>query len=107
VKRRGAINESKYRSLPRFTLHSIFAGARDSFPFDAIVYHVYHSDMPSPSRFAEVQRMLERRGWILNRITGSHHIFTKAGERHISIPVHKGMVKHGYVKEAKKRCGEE
>ena len=51
--------------------------------------------------------MLERNGWTLNRITGSHHIFTKAGEPHLAIPVHKGVVKYVYVKEAKKRCGEQ
>ena len=62
--------------------------------------------MPSPVRFAEVKRLVERHGFILERITGSHHIFTKAGEPHLSIPVHKGMVKYGYVKEAKGRCGE-
>jgi len=63
--------------------------------------------MPSPVRFAEVKRMLERNGWTLNRITGPHHIFTKAGEPHLAIPVHKGVVKYVYVKEAKKRCGEQ
>jgi predicted RNA binding protein YcfA (HicA-like mRNA interferase family) len=51
--------------------------------------------------------MLERSGWTLSRITGSHHIFTRAGEPHLTIPVHKGLVKYGYVKEAKRRCGEQ
>jgi predicted RNA binding protein YcfA (HicA-like mRNA interferase family) len=62
--------------------------------------------MPSPTRFAEVKRMLQRHGWTLARVAGSHHIFVKPGERHTSIPVHKGLVKHGYVKDAKERCGE-
>jgi predicted RNA binding protein YcfA (HicA-like mRNA interferase family) len=47
--------------------------------------------MPSPVRFAEVKRLLERHGWVLNRITGSHHIFVRPGEPHLAIPVHKGQ----------------
>jgi predicted RNA binding protein YcfA (HicA-like mRNA interferase family) len=62
--------------------------------------------MPGPVRFAEVKRMLERHGWTLARVTGSHHIFTKPNEPHLSIAVHKNLVKYGYYKEAKKRCGE-
>ncbi|MGB7159765.1 MAG: type II toxin-antitoxin system HicA family toxin [Tepidisphaeraceae bacterium] len=62
--------------------------------------------MPSPVRFAEVQRLLESHGWTLSRIASSHHIFTKPGEPlHFSIPVHKGMVMHGYLKDIKKRLG--
>jgi predicted RNA binding protein YcfA (HicA-like mRNA interferase family) len=63
--------------------------------------------MPSPVRFSEVKRMLERSGFILKRVNGSHHIFTKAGQPHLSIPVHKGMVKYGYAKEAEARCREQ
>ena len=34
-------------------------------------------------------RMLESRGWVLKRITGSHHIYAKAGNpARISVPVH-------------------
>ena len=34
-------------------------------------------------------RIVERRGWTLLRINGSHHIYSKPGERKIlSIPVH-------------------
>jgi predicted RNA binding protein YcfA (HicA-like mRNA interferase family) len=34
-------------------------------------------------------RILERRGWLLQRITGSHHIYTKPGsEVRITVPVH-------------------
>ncbi len=33
--------------------------------------------------------MLERQGWILKRITGSHHIFVKSGTAaRISVPIH-------------------
>jgi predicted RNA binding protein YcfA (HicA-like mRNA interferase family) len=34
-------------------------------------------------------RLVERRGWVLLRVTGSHHVYGKAGERaRLSIPVH-------------------
>lgn len=55
--------------------------------------------MASESRFAEVRKLLERRGWSLARISGSHHIFVKQGELPISVPVHRGKVKSVYVKK--------
>ena len=67
---------------------------------------LYSHAVPSPVRFAEVKRLLEAHGWTLARIASSHHIFTKPGElQHLSISVHKGMVKYGYVREIKKRLG--
>ncbi len=34
-------------------------------------------------------RLLERKGWILRRIKGSHHIYTREGSKlRISVPVH-------------------
>lgn len=34
-------------------------------------------------------RLLEAAGWKRQRISGSHHVFTKAGERKVlSVPVH-------------------
>jgi predicted RNA binding protein YcfA (HicA-like mRNA interferase family) len=34
-------------------------------------------------------KIVEQRGWVLKRITGSHHIYIKPGARSIlSIPVH-------------------
>ncbi len=34
-------------------------------------------------------RLIEANGWLLKRINGSHHIYSKPGERKIiSIPVH-------------------
>ena len=37
----------------------------------------------------EVAKLLERNGWILLRIKGSHHIFGKPGrEELISVPIH-------------------
>ncbi|MFW6359635.1 MAG: type II toxin-antitoxin system HicA family toxin [Chroococcales cyanobacterium] len=35
-------------------------------------------------------KIIEKKGWILKRVTGSHHIYQKSGEAKIlSIPVHK------------------
>jgi predicted RNA binding protein YcfA (HicA-like mRNA interferase family) len=46
-------------------------------------------------------KILERNGWILFRVNGSHHIYGKAGsEVRISIPIHKnqalktGLLRH-------------
>jgi predicted RNA binding protein YcfA (HicA-like mRNA interferase family) len=37
----------------------------------------------------DLARIIERRGWTLARVNGSHHIFTMAGRRErLSIPVH-------------------
>ena len=36
-----------------------------------------------------IARLLEQRGWSLQRITGSHHIYTKPGfEVRITVPIH-------------------
>lgn len=43
----------------------------------------------SPITGPELCRLLEANGWRLQRISGSHHIYTKAGERKVlSVPVH-------------------
>jgi len=37
----------------------------------------------------ELARAIERRGWTLVRVKGSHHVFTKPGRRErIVIPIH-------------------
>jgi predicted RNA binding protein YcfA (HicA-like mRNA interferase family) len=56
--------------------------------------------MPSPVRFTIVKAILDGKGYSLARISGSHHIFTKAGQRHQTIPVHHGKVKYVYYKNA-------
>lgn len=58
--------------------------------------------MPSEERFAVVRRLLERGGWTLVRITGSHHVFSKPGQPLLVIPVHRGKVKPFYVRQIKK-----
>jgi len=60
--------------------------------------------MADKERFAVVQNILEDGGYVLARITGSHHIFKKADDL-FSVPVHNGKVKPHYVREAKRRTG--
>jgi len=57
--------------------------------------------MASPVRFAVVRAVLEAKGYVLTRISGSHHIFTKPSQPLVvSVPVHRGMVKYVYYKKA-------
>jgi predicted RNA binding protein YcfA (HicA-like mRNA interferase family) len=49
----------------------------------------------------EFVRLLQKRGWLLKRINGSHHIFTKAGHRerivisfHGNQPLKLGLLKY-------------
>ena len=58
-------------------------------------------------RFSIVQGRLESHGWTLDRIRGSHHVFTKPNELPISIPVHGGKVKPYYARKVNKICEEE
>ena len=58
--------------------------------------------MPSEVRFAIVRRMLERAGWTLIRISGSHHVFKKAGAPDVVLPVHGGKVKPYYARQVEK-----
>ena len=58
--------------------------------------------MASERRFSEVRKMLEAKGYRLDRINGSHHIFVKSGVLHESIPVHNGKVKPHYVRQIEK-----
>lgn len=58
--------------------------------------------MPSETRFSEVQKRLERVGYRLVRISGSHHYFVKPGHPPFSIPVHQGKVKPYYVRQVEK-----
>ena len=58
--------------------------------------------MPSPVRFAVVKKLLERSGWVLVRINGSHHVFKKPNAEDVVIPVHGGKVKPFYVRQISK-----
>lgn len=55
--------------------------------------------MASERRFSEVRGLLEARGYRLDRIRGSHHIFEKPGCRPMIVPVHGGKVQPGYVRQ--------
>ncbi len=55
--------------------------------------------MASEVRFAEIRKLLERAGYQLVRVSGSHHIFAKSGKQLLSIPVLKGRVKPFYVRQ--------
>lgn len=63
--------------------------------------------MPSEVRFAVVRKMLETCGWTFKRVRGSHHTFTKRGQRPVVIPVHHNKVQPVYVHEVEKICREE
>jgi predicted RNA binding protein YcfA (HicA-like mRNA interferase family) len=60
--------------------------------------------MASEKPFSEVKKMLERAGYQLVRVHGSHHYFTKPGAEPFSIPVHHGKVKPYYVRQVEKVC---
>ncbi len=62
----------------------------------------YTSYVANDKKFAVVQKMLEKKGYELVRINGSHHIFDKPGCNPVSIPVHKRKVKPYYVKHIEK-----
>ena len=63
--------------------------------------------MASEVRFALIRKKLEKAGWRFDRITGSHHVFTRAGHQTVSIPVHRGKVKPRYVRIIEKLIEEE
>ena len=55
----------------------------------------------------EFARVLERHGWTLKRIKGSHHIYAKDGRiERISVPVHAGKpLKAGILNYLLKTAG--
>jgi predicted RNA binding protein YcfA (HicA-like mRNA interferase family) len=55
----------------------------------------------------EFIRLVQQRGWRLKRINGSHHIFTKEGQRErIVVPVHGNQtLKLGLLKHQMKIAG--
>ncbi len=52
---------------------------------------------PLNATFADVRKLLQQEGFLLERIAGSHHIF-KRDEITFVIPVHKNQVKSVYIK---------
>ncbi len=58
--------------------------------------------MPSDVPFRELRRELERLGYTLDRVKGSHHHFRGVGLPPLSIPVHSGKVKAVYAREVER-----
>ena len=58
--------------------------------------------MAGERRYPEVRRLLEAKGYAFDRTSGSHHIFEKPGCRPFVLPVHRGKVKPGYVRQIEK-----
>ncbi len=56
---------------------------------------------PHGATFDDIRRLLFEEGFRLDRITGSHHIFSKEGITFV-IPVHANRVKSVYVKRVTK-----
>ncbi len=52
-------------------------------------------------------KIVEQKGWILRKVTGSHHIYTKTGvDKILSIPVHKNKdLKIGTLKALMRIAG--
>lgn len=55
----------------------------------------------------ELAKVLERNGWVLLRIQGSHHIFGKTGsDVRLSVPIHKNhSLKAGLLRHLLKQAG--
>ncbi|MBN1553905.1 MAG: type II toxin-antitoxin system HicA family toxin [Phycisphaerae bacterium] len=54
----------------------------------------------------ELIKIMKRRGWILDRVSGSHHIMIKEHRRSIPVPVHgKKDLPKGLVSAILKQAG--
>ncbi|MBQ6567869.1 MAG: type II toxin-antitoxin system HicA family toxin [Treponema sp.] len=52
----------------------------------------------------ELLSLLQKNGWVLDRVKGSHHILVK-GNQTISLPVHKEDMKKGLENAILKKAG--
>ncbi len=52
----------------------------------------------------ELLGLLQKNGWVLDRVKGSHHILVK-GNQTISLPVHKEDMKKGLENAILKKAG--
>ena len=52
----------------------------------------------------ELLKLLQKSGWQLDRINGSHHILTKDGKT-VSVPVHGTDMKKGLERSLLKQAG--
>ncbi|MFC1592029.1 type II toxin-antitoxin system HicA family toxin [Thermodesulfobacteriota bacterium] len=54
----------------------------------------------------KLKKCLNKNGWVLDRISGSHHIMIKKGRRSIPIPIHgTNDLPIGLVKDILKQAG--
>jgi predicted RNA binding protein YcfA (HicA-like mRNA interferase family) len=54
----------------------------------------------------QLKKLLENNGWLLDRISGSHHIMIKEGHRSIPIPIHgSGDLPKGLISAILKQAG--
>lgn len=60
----------------------------------------YYTDMKD----TELLSLLQKNGWVLDRVKGSHHILVK-GKQTISLPVHKEDMKKGLEAAILKKAG--
>ena len=54
-------------------------------------------------KFNEICKYAEIRGWKLDRIRGSHHIYTKPGKRSVPIQKHSKEIEGAYLKRILKQ----
>jgi predicted RNA binding protein YcfA (HicA-like mRNA interferase family) len=50
-------------------------------------------------------RALKAAGWVLDRVNGSHHVFTKPGQRPVVVPHPKKDLGRGLVAAIKRQAG--
>jgi predicted RNA binding protein YcfA (HicA-like mRNA interferase family) len=51
-------------------------------------------------------KALVRLGWSLDRVAGSHHVLTKPGHAHVTVPVKKGAtLKEGTARSILRQAG--
>ena len=63
---------------------------------------LYHQFMTGK----QLKKQLEDNGWLLDRISGSHHIMIKEGCRSIPIPIHgSGDLPKGLISAILKQAG--
>jgi len=53
----------------------------------------------------EIMKIMKENGWVLARITSSHHIFDKSGCRPVSVPLHGNKDLGNFGKELLKQAG--
>mmetsp|Transcript_23299 Transcript_23299/g.28628 ORF Transcript_23299/g.28628 Transcript_23299/m.28628 type:complete len:113 (+) Transcript_23299:157-495(+) len=58
-----------------------------------------------PKRWIRLRQMLEKEDYVLERISGSHHIFSKPGRRCIPVAFHGGTISQKYAVMVLKQAG--